>query len=168
METDKDKDKQRTALPAVTIHITYRGANFSLEVDAYKTLHGLQEDIANATDVQIPYQKIVAPAPLRSVFNIKRSPFNTQDDGEHLEATLFDLGLNRAQPTGKPIKLMLIGPKQYEIDALRAEDDLGVKMNRPRQYHPSMLRGTKVSGHKSVRSSAHTFSASKHGDTCCL
>lgn len=115
--------------------MSYRGQSHSFGLAPSSTLETLHDTITEKTGVLPTHQKIVAPGPLKKAFSGQQT-----DD----EATLSQLGFDVAVRRG-PIKLMLVGPKQEEIEAVRREDELGAKFKRPRQYHPSMLRGGRVS-----------------------
>lgn len=117
----------------IQLQIAYRGQSHDIEIVSSKTLSELQEQIEEMTHVDATHQKLLGPASLRSTLSKAK---------ENSDRTLEELGMLVASRL--PIKLMLIGPTSEELDQVSKGDQEAEKRNRPRQYHPSMLRGTKV------------------------
>jgi hypothetical protein len=118
----------------VQLQIAYRGHSHNLELASSKTLQQLQEEIEDLTHVDATHQKLLGPSSLRNTLS------KAKDNGER---TLEELGF-ASLASRLPIKLMLVGPTSEELDQVSKGDQEAEKRNRPRQYHPSMLRGTKV------------------------
>lgn len=122
-------------ITTVQVQIAYRGQSHDIEAATTTTLSDLQEQIASLTHVDATHQKLLGPASLRSVLSKAR---------DNRDKTLEELGFSSAAV--KPlIKLMLVGPTSEELSQVQKVDAEAEKRNRPRQYHPSMLRGGKVS-----------------------
>jgi hypothetical protein len=119
----------------VQLQIAYRGQSHDIEAASSKTLFDLQEQIADLTHVDATHQKLLGPVSLRSALG------KAKDNGDK---TLQELGffLAALRPS---IKLMVVGPTSEELSQVQKVDAEAEKRNRPRQYHPSMLRGGKVS-----------------------
>lgn len=123
--------------PAYPLLISYRGKNHDIFWPVKSTLAELQDQIADLTDVDATHQKLLGSGPLRN------SLTKAKENGHR---SLSELGLS-SNPTGSDriVKIMIIGPTREELDEVHKGDVEAEKRNRPRQYHPSLLKGTKVS-----------------------
>lgn len=119
----------------ILIKLSFRGQNHDIILTPSNTLADLYDSIYEKTTVTPSHQKVIASGPIRKVF-IDKIP-----EGEQ-QPTLGQLGFVDAKLNGA-IKLMLVGPLETEVEEVQKEDEKGAKMYKPRQYHPSMLRGTK-------------------------
>ena len=119
----------------VQLQVAYRGQSHDIELNASTTLSELQEQIEELTHVDATHQKLLGPASLRSILS------KAKDNGDR---SLEELGFSSIS-LRPPVKLMVVGPTSEELDQVSKGDQEAEKRNRPRQYHPSMLRGTKVS-----------------------
>lgn len=120
----------------VRFKLSYRGQSYDIIQSLNDRLSQLYDIIYEKTTVTPSYQKIIASGPMKKVFSERDS------ESEAKEPTLAQLGFTSSN-SHAPIKLMLVGPPEGEVEAIQKEDEKGQKMNKPRQYHPSMLRGTK-------------------------
>ena len=117
-----------------SFQIAFRGQNHALQMSTSRSVGELQEEIAELTHVDATRQKLLGSGPNRSVLSKAR---------EWNESSLEQAGLvSKALET--PIKVMVVGPTSGEVDAVEKGDKEAEKRNRPRQFHPSMLRGAKV------------------------
>ncbi|PWN92425.1 WLM-domain-containing protein [Acaromyces ingoldii] len=110
--------------------VAFRGQTWELSVPETASLSSLREQIENVTDVAAAQQKIIASGPLRTFF---AAGGGGDGGGERDEETIG------AFKDGS--KVMVVGPTKDELEFVRRQDEEGAKANRPRQYHPSMLRG---------------------------
>lgn len=118
----------------VYLQVAYRGQSHEIVSESTSTFAKLQEQIANLTQVDATNQKLLGSGPLRSILGKAK---------ENEAKTLVELGITTTRT--RPIKVMLVGPTNDELDQIHKGDIEAEKRNRPRQYHPSMLRGGKVS-----------------------
>lgn len=123
----------------VHIQVAYRGQNHDFKSSTESTLAEFQGQIADLTKVDATNQKLLGSGPLRNVLGQVK---------ENEAKTLKAMGV--VSTGAKPIKVMLVGPTNDELDQIQKGDMEAEKRNRPRQYHPSMLRGGKVSNVKVV------------------
>jgi hypothetical protein len=117
-----------------TFQISHRGKAHTLQLSTSATLGNLQDEIAELINVDASHQKLLGSGSLRNVLSKAK---------ENEEKTLEELNLVSKGET--PIKIMIVGPTSDELDAVQKGDLEAEIRNRPRQYHPSMLRGGKVS-----------------------
>lgn len=100
------------------------------------TLSDLRQAIEALTYVPADKQKLLVP---RSAGITDLN--NHQDRDARTDVrTLVDVGLAGKADT----KLTVLGPSSQELERLYKDESEMQKRNAPRQYHPSMLRGTKA------------------------
>jgi hypothetical protein len=116
----------------VSFQVAYRGQSHSITVPLSSNIRRLQDEISDLTHVDATHQKLLGSGSLRSIFGKAK-------DNE--DKTLVELGVTCDEK--KPHKLMLVGPTNDELDAVQRGDLEAEKRNRPRVYHPSMLKGGK-------------------------
>ncbi|KAJ1018566.1 hypothetical protein NDA16_004848 [Ustilago loliicola] len=100
------------------------------------TLSDLRQAIEQLTYVPADKQKLLVPR------SAGIADLNSHHDGDAKtdKRTLADVGL-----VGKAVtKLTVLGPSSQELQRLYQDESEMQKRNAPRQYHPSMLRGTKA------------------------
>lgn len=117
-----------------SFQVAFRGQNHALRMSTSRSVGELQEEIAELTHVDVTRQKLLGSGPHRSVLSKAR---------EWNESSLKQAGLV-SKALERPIKVMVVGPTSGEVDAVEKGDKEAEKRNRPRQFHPSMLRGAKV------------------------
>lgn len=126
-----------TTSPTATCQfvVACKGASHDLALPLDVSIGALRQHVEDITSVPVAHQKIMAPmGPLRAVFSTGGK--SSDEDGEK---TLFQIGI----PPNQLIKIMVVGPTTKEIDSIRKEDEQAEKANAPRQYHSSMLRGSR-------------------------
>lgn len=92
------------------------------------TLAELRGVVEEATGVPADKQKLLVPR------SVGAADLNRAD-----ERTLDQVGLTR-----QGIKITVVGPLNSEIEQLQEKEDAMHKSNTPRQYHPSLLKGTRA------------------------
>ena len=130
-----------------SLQISYRGQNHEVEWPNDGTLEELQSKIAELTDVDATHQKLLGSGSLRgsSLANIKEK--GDVAFGEAAGLVRRDTASSNSMSSAEKVtmKIMVVGPRREELNEIQRVDAEAEKRNRPRQYHPSMLRGTKVS-----------------------
>ncbi|UZJ52566.1 hypothetical protein CBS101457_001886 [Exobasidium rhododendri] len=122
-----------TIEPHSSFQISHRGQRYDVVVESSMTLGSFQNEIAELTKVDATHQKLLLSGPLRNALSKCK---------ENEDKTLQDLKL-LSEDVSKPFKVMLVGPTNDELSSVQRGDLEAEKRNRPRQYHPSMLRGGK-------------------------
>jgi hypothetical protein len=120
---------------SVFFQISHQGKRHSLRVESSTTLGSLQEEIAELTRVDATHQKLLVSGPLRPT--LAKAKENEAKTVKELKLVSDD--------ESRPVRIMVVGPTDSELDSVQRGDLEAEKRNRPRQYHPSMLRGGKVS-----------------------
>jgi hypothetical protein len=129
---DDEKLSSTSRLSELHFAVSHRGQTKSIRLDCSSTLEALHDAFAEQFDVLPAHQKIISPTP-----TLKKAFTDVKSVSQSLQTLGF---VEESEKRGGVIKLMLVGPKQDEIDALRKEDEQGARMQAPRKYHPSMLR----------------------------
>lgn len=121
----------------LNIKIVHRKQEFSISsLTPSNTVSELRKAVEELTYVPADKQKLLVP---RSAGIADLNSYQQRDDNVD-PRTLADVGLG-----GKPdVKLSVLGPSSQELERLYQDETEMQKRNAPRQYHPSMLRGTKA------------------------
>ncbi|KAN0064148.1 hypothetical protein ACQY0O_003315 [Thecaphora frezii] len=144
--------QQPTADPAssggVELTITFRKDVHHLhDLTGDTTLATLRSVIEQLTNVAARNQKLL-PARAKGVANLNQAPAAVPIDED--PRTLLELGI-----PNQGCRLMVVGTPSKELEEAQAEEDYNRRRNGPRQYHPSMLRGTRP---RSTATPGATFS----------
>lgn len=140
---------------SISIHITHRTQTHTLSLDPSTSVSSLRAQIEEITCVPVTHQKLL-PSRARGVdLNVRAGASSSVATHEHdgVDGSVSE-GSQGASEDGRTLteagvhggmKIMVLGPSLEEVDRLRKADEEAGKRNAPRSYHPSMLRGTKVS-----------------------
>lgn len=119
--------------------VAFRGQTTELDIDPSATLSSLRAQIEAVTGVAAAQQKIIASGPLRALFAALANRRIQDDDSDEQGSNGEEKEIG-AFPEG--CKVMVVGPTKEDLESVRRQDEEGQRANRPRQYHPSMLRGS--------------------------
>ncbi|SPO31847.1 uncharacterized protein UTRI_06684 [Ustilago trichophora] len=124
-------------MDSLDLTIVHRKQEHVLQaLPASSTISELRQAVEELTYVPADKQKLLVP---RSA-GVADLNSHQHGEGNMDTRTLADVGL-----IGKPdIKLTVLGPSSQELERLYQDESEMQKRNAPRQYHPSMLRGTKA------------------------
>ncbi|GAC95009.1 hypothetical protein PHSY_002582 [Pseudozyma hubeiensis SY62] len=128
----------------------HRKTNHTLEeLTADTTLMELRYAIEEVTFVPVDKQKLLVPR------SAGIADLNSRPDGnaEADHRTLAEAGLAR----NSDVKVTVLGPSSQELERLYQDESEMHRRNAPRQYHPSLLRGTKARNTTAPGSSMSPF-----------
>ncbi|SNX88080.1 uncharacterized protein MEPE_06791 [Melanopsichium pennsylvanicum] len=122
-------------MDTLNLIIVYRRQEQALRyLTSSSTVYELRQAIEKLIYVPTDKQKLLLPRSAGVAdLNINHHHHDTDT------RTLVDIGL-----AGKHgVKITVLGPSSHELETLYQQETEMQKRNAPRQYHPSMLRGTK-------------------------
>lgn len=114
----------------MTFTLTHRSQKHTLTLPSSALVSSLRQEIHYLTSVPPSNQKLL-PKPAKGVL---LTPAATTD-----ATTIEDAGLKDG------MSIMVLGATAEEVGKVKREETEASKWKQPRNYHPSMLQGTKVS-----------------------
>lgn len=113
----------------VALTIKYRSQTHVISIAKSSTLSQLQEKIYDITRVQPAHQKLLAPQCGQRIAEILRS-------GAAEDVTLDSLQVKDG------IRMSVIGATESEIAKVQEQDEKMAVKQKPRQFHPSLLKNS--------------------------
>ncbi|EPQ27633.1 uncharacterized protein PFL1_04771 [Pseudozyma flocculosa PF-1] len=146
-DTLQPASSSTTSNNTIDLTITFRKDVHRLtDLPADTTLATLRSVIQQLTNVEAPNQKLL-PARPKGIANLNQPPAIHHDAGgadptppslDNDQRTLAQAGIPSAG-----LKIMVVGTPSEELQGIQQQEDYARRRNGPRQYHPSMLRGTR-------------------------
>lgn len=118
--------------PAMKLKLLYRGDQHQMDISSDARLADLRQEIFARTSVPPENQKLL-PKPAKGISGLAAC----SDDQTRC---LDDCGIRDG------LAIMVVGATVAEVDQIQHREKEESRWKQPRNYHPSMLKGTKVSG----------------------
>lgn len=110
--------------------LSHKATQSSIDVEASSSIASLRDRIHSITLVPPQHQKLL-PKPAKGV------SLGTARKDDDDQKTIEEAGLK------DDMTLMILGATVEQVDQIRGEEQEASKWKQPREYHPSLVRGTK-------------------------
>ena len=135
--------EEQVGLPLYEITVSFRGQVHVLDqLPVSTTLAQSRHTIQELTSVPAAKQKLL-PNKAKQIADLNHPP--SSSDGAKPSLEDDDRTLEQVGIPASGLRIMVVGTPSKELEEQQEQEEYNRRKNGPRKYHPSMLRGNKVS-----------------------